>query len=60
MMFESAEGYKCTFSISFMDRSQILLHFSIVNYYHADEVLIFFFLSNKLCIPENPFVDQPQ
>ena len=40
----------CTFSISFVDRSQILLHFSIINYYHADEVLIFLFLSNKLSI----------
>lgn len=44
----SVLGRKCTFSISFMDQSQILLKFSIVNYYHADEILIFLFLSNKL------------
>lgn len=49
-MFGSAEGCKCTFSMSFVDRSQILLHFNTVNYYHADDVLIFFFLSIKLCV----------
>jgi len=49
-MFGSAEGSKCTFSISFVDRSQILLHSSTVNYYHVGGVLMFLFLSIKLCV----------